>query len=238
MSKPVTTAEVWLWGSKVGYLYQPEGSKLVQFEYDRDFLRSGIEISPIMMPLSENVYAFNDLADIPAFKGTAGVFADSLPDKFGNQIIRHIAAVLPNTGEHFVKNPMFKFFGTGQLAVDNQPVQVSLGDVGERLGAAGGKGVAFYDTLTVPLQSGAGIGISQGRCRITSTEQIRPVFGQNPHLSKFRAAEYLQIQIFVCRHVIPSFSGQFGGPLTVRWFCSSGEKQKERLFLLEKGSKG
>ena len=79
MSKPVTTAEVWLWGSKVGYLYQPEGSKLVQFEYDRDFLRSGIEISPIMMPLSENVYAFNDLADIPAFKGTAGVFADSLP---------------------------------------------------------------------------------------------------------------------------------------------------------------
>jgi len=34
MSKPVTTAEVWLWGSKVGYLYQPEGSKLVQFEYD------------------------------------------------------------------------------------------------------------------------------------------------------------------------------------------------------------
>lgn len=87
MSKPVTTAEVWLWGSKVGYLYQPEGSKLVQFEYDRDFLRSGIEISPIMMPLSENVYAFNDLADIPAFKGTAGVFADSLPDKFGNQII-------------------------------------------------------------------------------------------------------------------------------------------------------
>ena len=87
MSKPVTTAEVWLWGSKVGYLYQPEGSKLVQFEYDRDFLRSGIEISPIMMPLSENVYAFNDLADIPAFKGTSGVFADSLPDKFGNQII-------------------------------------------------------------------------------------------------------------------------------------------------------
>ena len=90
----------------------------------------------------------------------------------GVENIRHIAAVLPNTGEHFVKNPMFKFFGTGQFAVDNQPVQVSLGDVGERLGDAGGKGVAFHDTLTVPLQSGTGIGISQGRCRITGTEQI------------------------------------------------------------------
>lgn len=87
MSKPITTAEVWLWGSKVGYLYQPEGSNLVQFEYDKDFLKSGIEISPIMMPLSEKIYTFNDLTDIPAFKGTAGVFADSLPDKFGNRII-------------------------------------------------------------------------------------------------------------------------------------------------------
>ncbi len=87
MSKPITTAEVWLWGTKVGYLYQPEGSKLVQFEYNKDFLRSGIEISPIMLPLSETVYSFDDLVGVPAFKGTAGVFADSLPDKFGNKLI-------------------------------------------------------------------------------------------------------------------------------------------------------
>lgn len=87
MSKPIHTAEVWLWGSRIGYLYQPEGSRLVQFEYDRNFLSSGIEISPIMLPLSENIYAFDDLTDVPAFKGMAGVFADSLPDKFGNKII-------------------------------------------------------------------------------------------------------------------------------------------------------
>lgn len=87
MSKPINTAEVWLWGSRIGYLYQPEGSRLVQFEYDREFLNSGIEISPIMLPLSENIYAFDDLVGIPAFKGMAGVFADSLPDRFGNKII-------------------------------------------------------------------------------------------------------------------------------------------------------
>ena len=87
MSKPLTEAEVWLWGSKVGYLYQPEGSRLVQFEYDKEFLRSGIEISPITMPLSETIYSFNELADIPALMGTAGVFVDSLPDRFGNTLI-------------------------------------------------------------------------------------------------------------------------------------------------------
>ena len=129
---------------------------------------------------------------------------------------------------------MFKFFGTGQFAVDNQPVQVSLGDVGERLGAAGGKGVAFHDTLTVPLQSGTGIGISQGRCRITGTEQILPVFSQNPHLPKFRAAEYLQIQIFLCCHVTPSFSGQFGGPLTVRWFAFPEKNKKSDYSCLKR----
>ena len=87
MSKPHTEAEVRLWGSKVGYLHQPKGSRLVQFEYDKEFLRSGIEISPITMPLSETIYSFNELADISAFMGTAGVFVDSLPDRFGNTLI-------------------------------------------------------------------------------------------------------------------------------------------------------
>lgn len=87
MSNPITEAEVWLWGAKVGYLYQPEGSRLVQFEYDKEFLRSGIEISPITVPLSETIYSFNELTDIPAFMGTAGVFVDSLPDRFGNKLI-------------------------------------------------------------------------------------------------------------------------------------------------------
>lgn len=87
MSKPIETAEVWLWGSRVGYLYQPENSKLVRFEYDEDFLDSGIEISPLKMPLSDTIYSFDSLIDVPAFKGTAGVFADSLPDKFGNKLI-------------------------------------------------------------------------------------------------------------------------------------------------------
>lgn len=87
MKKPITAAEVWIWGSRVGFLYQAEGSKLVSFEYDRDFLDSGIELSPIMLPLSDRVYAFEELVDVPAFKGAAGLFADSLPDKFGNRII-------------------------------------------------------------------------------------------------------------------------------------------------------
>ena len=133
MSKPITTAEVWLWGSRVGYLHQPEDSKLVQFEYDNDFLRSGIEISPIMLPLSENVYSFNDLADIPAFKGTAGVFADSLPDKFGNALIDAWLTEQGRAKDSFTVIERLCYTGNrGMGALEYRPSN-SPSSIGERL---------------------------------------------------------------------------------------------------------
>jgi len=80
------TATVILWGTTVGYFHLEDGAKYVSFEYDKDFVRRGIEISPLMMPLSNRVYEFPELA-IPAFKGVPGLLADSLPDRFGNAVI-------------------------------------------------------------------------------------------------------------------------------------------------------
>ena len=52
------TATVILWGTTVGYFHLEEGAKYVSFEYDKDFVSRGIEISPLMMPLSNRVYEF------------------------------------------------------------------------------------------------------------------------------------------------------------------------------------
>jgi len=82
----VTTATVRLWGTDIGYVSLVEGEQLASFEYDRDFLRSGIELSPIRMPLSPQVYSFPELA-FRSFRGLPGLLADSLPDKFGNAVI-------------------------------------------------------------------------------------------------------------------------------------------------------
>ena len=38
----INTAEVILWGTRIGYVHQDEGSPYVSFEYDRDFIDSGI----------------------------------------------------------------------------------------------------------------------------------------------------------------------------------------------------
>jgi len=78
---------VYLWGRRVGALSWDAGRRVAQFQYDPEFIQAGLEISPLMMPLSQRVYQFNDLADTKTFIGLPGVIADSLPEKFGNRIL-------------------------------------------------------------------------------------------------------------------------------------------------------
>lgn len=77
--------QVKLWGTTIGYLLQEENG-IVGFQYDEDFVRSGIEVSPIKMPLSNRTYSFPALAE-ETFHGLPGMVADSLPDKFGTIVI-------------------------------------------------------------------------------------------------------------------------------------------------------
>lgn len=81
----VKNAEVWLWGKRIAYIDLDEKG-CINFEYDEEFQKSNIELSPIMMPLSNDVYKFPELLS-DTFKGAPGLIADSLPDKFGNAVI-------------------------------------------------------------------------------------------------------------------------------------------------------
>lgn len=83
----MTSVEVQLWGTTVGALYQKEGDEFASFEYAPGFARSGIEPAPATMPVRGGaIYRFPDLS--PAtFHRLPGLFADSVPDKFGNKII-------------------------------------------------------------------------------------------------------------------------------------------------------
>jgi serine/threonine-protein kinase HipA len=81
-----THATVRLWNTNIGYIRLEDGQQFAAFEYDRDFLRSGIELAPVRMPLSSHVYRFPELS-VKSFHGLPGLLADSLPDKFGNALI-------------------------------------------------------------------------------------------------------------------------------------------------------
>jgi len=79
-------AEVRLWGRTIGAVSLGDDDKVAAFEYDPAFARSGIEISPLTMPLSSRVYTFPELSR-KTFYGLPGLLADSLPDKFGHALI-------------------------------------------------------------------------------------------------------------------------------------------------------
>ena len=81
-----TEAWVSLWGRKIGAVVQGKGDDLAAFEYDSAFVGSGIEVSPLVMPLSTRVHSFPELPR-RTFYGLPGLLADSLPDKFGNALI-------------------------------------------------------------------------------------------------------------------------------------------------------
>lgn len=83
--KSVNTVRVKMWGTTVGYLHQ-DNNQMVGFQYDEEFLKSNIEISPVKMPLSTATYSFPALRE-ETFHGLPGMVADSLPDKFGNIVI-------------------------------------------------------------------------------------------------------------------------------------------------------
>ena len=84
----VSRINVSLWGRRVGSLVAAPQRGAFAFRYEKGFLSSGIEISPLMMPLRAEPYVF---ADLPrsAYGGLPPIFADSLPDTFGTGLVDH-----------------------------------------------------------------------------------------------------------------------------------------------------
>lgn len=87
----VTHASVKLWGQLVGLVVWDERLHRAEFQYDSDFTSSGLEVAPVMMPLSkarggQEVFSFGNLRD-ETFKGLPGMLADCLPDRFGDTLL-------------------------------------------------------------------------------------------------------------------------------------------------------
>lgn len=82
----MTVAGVNLWGSRIGAVSLDEGRDAAVFQYTVEFAASGIEVSPLTMPLREDPYSFPALNPV-SFHGLPGLLADSLPDRYGNALI-------------------------------------------------------------------------------------------------------------------------------------------------------
>ena len=115
-------AKVQLWGRTIGAVSVEEGREVAAFQYNPAFAASGIELSPVTMPLSERVYEFPALPR-NTFHGLPGLLADSLPDKFGNALIGAWLATQGRTPESFNAVERLCYTGTrGMGALEFAPV--------------------------------------------------------------------------------------------------------------------
>ena len=115
-------AEVRLWGRTIGAVSQDDARSHARFQYTPEFVRSGIEVSPIAMPLDPRVYEFPALPR-QAFHGLPGLLADSLPDRFGNALIDAWLATQGRTPASFTAIERLCYTGTrGMGALEYAPV--------------------------------------------------------------------------------------------------------------------
>ena len=123
------TVKVKLWGSTIGYLHRQDNG-LIGFQYDENFLSSGIEVSPIKMPLSDLTYSFPALPE-ETFSGLPGMLADSLPDKFGNIVIKSYLENQGRTEDSLTVLEKLCYTGQrGMGALEYEP-STNIVDIGE-----------------------------------------------------------------------------------------------------------
>lgn len=125
------TAEVYLWGTRIGIIHQETSKAYATFEYDKDFINSGIELSPLRMPLSNNLYEFPALVSEP-FYGLPGLVADSLPDRFGNAVIEQWLVNIGKSLSDFTAIDRLCYTGKrGMGALEYVPASTDIKDIDE-----------------------------------------------------------------------------------------------------------
>lgn len=90
----VDYVEVKIWSKSAGAVVWNEKQQFASFQYSPNFLKYALDLAPLKMPLKQGsrVYSFPELRpdkdeEISTFKGLPGLLADSLPDRYGNQLI-------------------------------------------------------------------------------------------------------------------------------------------------------
>ncbi len=113
-----------IFDKKVGTLYEHEG--VVRFEYEQSFLDTGLNLSPLKLPFIKETYINNDEK---YFQTLAGVFFDSLPDKFGTKVMERYYESKGKTAHDLTVLQKLIYIGSkGMGALEYEPSEEFLDD--------------------------------------------------------------------------------------------------------------
>lgn len=112
----VNVATIVLWKKNVGAVLWDESRQYAIIEFEDSFIKSALDISPLIMPLPElqngnKIFSFSNL-NWETYYGLPGLLSDSLPDRFGNRILE---AWLTRQGRNLQNiNPVERLCYTGK----------------------------------------------------------------------------------------------------------------------------
>lgn len=193
-SVPIDTADVRLWGSRIGVVYWDQSAGLGVFEYEPRFVSSGVEVSPVAMPLRRGAYSFPELGRPGSdFKGLPGLLADSLPDAWGYQLLNAALEARGRPANSFNPVEQLCYVGTrGMGALEFVPathaksaaVPVDVDWIAELAGRV----VANRSNLSVPLDA-EGL---EDLIRIGSSvggQRAKALIAWNPETNELRSGQ-------------------------------------------------
>jgi serine/threonine-protein kinase HipA len=129
----MTVAAVTLWGARIAAVSIDAPGRYATFQYDPAFVRSGIQLAPVRMPLRAQPYSFPGLPQ-DAFSGLPGLLADSLPDRWGTALIDAWLASQGRDRSSFDVVQRLCYVGTrGVGALEFQPAREPEAPAGEDL---------------------------------------------------------------------------------------------------------
>lgn len=128
----VDVAEIKLWGEIIGAVRWDEQLKLATFQYNTNFTKKNVDISPLKMPASDGsrIFSFPELRKgkndaVDTFKGLPGLLADALPDRYGNQLINLWLARQGRPENSMNPVEQLCFIGTRSMgALEFEPTQI------------------------------------------------------------------------------------------------------------------
>ena len=124
--------EVYYHGDIVGYLAETP-NHLIAFQYADNWLRNGFSISPLSLPLNNSVFIPPEKCR-DRFGGMFGVFADSLPDSWGQLLLdRHLSSLGIDKGDVGTLHRLAYIGKSGMGALEYHPAK----EIDFRIDAAG-----------------------------------------------------------------------------------------------------
>ena len=181
-------ADAYYHGVKAGVAYWDASRRLGIFEYTPKFIRDGVELAPLMMPLRAGPYQFANLHE--SFGGLPGLLADSLPDTYGNALINDWLRAQGRAPEDFSPVERLCYIGNRGMGAleflpalrerNSKPERVEVEKLVELASAA----LARREGLSTHLESGEElneilrVGTSAGGARAKAVIALNPKTGE------------------------------------------------------------